>query len=129
MGQGCDSIPYRYAAAECRDYQSDKDKTCHDFGHERAKVEKLIKMVEEKKIRLEEARQRNNKAAIPDLEKAITDARNEVKGIQAKAAGKIQRCNECIAARKRIQRVFSEAKTKVQAETDPELLPYIPTLV
>ncbi len=129
QGKGCGSIPYPVARKECEDYQTDKDKTCKNFGNRKTEVQKLIKTVEEKTKSLEEARQRNNKWVIPDLETAIAKARKDITGIQADAAGMIQSCTECISARKRVQRVFSEVKTKVQAEKDEELQPYIPTLV
>jgi hypothetical protein len=129
QGTGCTTIPYPVYERECSNYQTEKNKLCHSYKHERSAVEKLLKRIEEKKKNLDEAKNRNNRAAIPDLEKAIAEARDEVNKKKADAAAKIQRCNECIAARKRVQRVFSEVKAKVLAETDEGVQPFIQPLV
>ena len=128
-GKGCTAIPYVTLETECHKYQIEKNNVCGNFTSEHREVQKMLNELEEDKRKLEQAKSRNYKDSIPALEKSIEQLRANMKRIKAKAASKIQGCNECIAARKRVQRVFGDAKTMLKGETDPELKPYAERLI
>jgi hypothetical protein len=131
--EGCEAIPFQYTQDECNGYQTQVKMKCHGrkFGSRRDEVERLIAKIEEKQRNLAEAKSHNNHEVIPNLEAAITKLRDKVKPIKADAAGNLYKANECLAARERVQRVFKDATTSVNAaaNADPELKPYASILV
>jgi septal ring factor EnvC (AmiA/AmiB activator) len=122
---GCEAIPYSSERSECKSEQDKKNTACKDLGCERPKVEKLLETLKEKRQNLADAKSRNNQAAIPDLEKAIKELEDALKARKAEAQRRVDRCEDCIEAREKVQKVFREVK----GESDPALKPYVDQLV
>jgi len=126
---GCDAIPYTSEWRDCGTRRDAKERSCKDFGCSRGEVEKLLERLKEKRQNLADAKSRNNEAAVPDLERAIATIEEDLKTRKDEAYRRIRTCDECIAARKAVQKLFADVKAMVQGEADPLLQPYIEKLV
>jgi chromosome segregation ATPase len=126
---GCQAIPYSSERSECEDQQRRKDSECKDFGCARSEVEKLLEKLKEKRQNLSDAKSRKNESAIQDLENTVKELEKDLKERKNIAEKRINRCKDCISARERVQRVFSDVKSRVQNESDIALKSYVDKLV
>ena len=126
---GCEAIPYSSERSDCNEQQRRKNSTCRDFGCSRDQVEQLLEKLKEKRQSLADARSRKNESVVADLEATVAELEGDLRDRKAKAEQKINRCNDCITARERVQRVFSDTIAKVKGESDSALQEYIRILV
>lgn len=126
---GCEAVPYSSERSDCKSRQSDKDALCRDFSCSRGDAEKLLEKYKDKKRSLEEARARKNESAVRDLENVVKEIDERLREQRSAAEGRIRRAEDCVSAREKVQRVFSEVKSKVKDERDPALKPFVEKLV
>jgi hypothetical protein len=128
---GCEAIPYQSERENCKDLQRSMKEICTNFSCDRDLAEKQIDKLKEKRKNLEDAKSRNNNSAIPDLERAIKELEDSLKELKYDAtAHRVSRCEDCISAREKIQRLFSDVRTKVKGESgDKDLNSYVDNLV
>jgi hypothetical protein len=127
--EGCEAIPYQSERSTCKDRSSDKDKICQGFTCDKADVTKDIETYKEKSKNLREAKERKDEQAVSNLEGIVKSLEEKLEGYKKLAKERIENGYDCLETRERVQRSFSDAKQMVQAETGPDLQPYIPDLV
>jgi hypothetical protein len=127
--KGCKAIPYQSERNTCKDRSNDKDLICQGFTCDKAEVVKDLETYKEKRKNLQDAKDRKDEQSARSLEETVKALEEKLEGHKRLAKERIENGLDCLEARERVQRSFSDAKQMVQAETDSALQPYIPDLV
>lgn len=127
--RGCEAVPYADERRECKDRSDEKEKYCTEFSCDKRGADKALETLKEKRESLENAKNRKDEQAIPNLERAIRELEDQLKERKYEAQRRITRCEECIRRRESVQDQFKRVKNMVKNETDKELQQYVSTLV
>lgn len=127
--EGCKAIPYQRERIECDNRSKAKDNTCKNFGCNRAEVEKIIDDLRDNMRKLQNAERYNDQQSIDSLTAKIQNLREKLEEQIRFARDRIGICEDCLAARENVQRIFSDVKKMVEEEKEPELQPFISVLV
>ncbi len=126
---GCEAIPYETERDECKTLSQEQRKTCKEFSCNRSDVEKTLQRYKVKTQNLRDAKDRNNQEAAESLEEEVNKLEDKLKEYKETANETVHECYDCLEAREKVQRAFSDASEKVSQETDPGAKQYVPKLL
>ncbi len=126
---GCEAIPYETEKRECNTAHQEQVRICREFSCNKGDVEKALQKFKDKTQSLQQAKTRNNQEAAENLEVAVKELEDKLKEYKEAAGETLHECYDCLEAREKVQRAFSDASEKVSRETDPGAKQYVPTLL
>lgn len=126
---GCKAIPYDYEQTKCEKLSEKQGQICKDYGCDKDTVQKTLQNYKEAKQNLSDARSRNNETGARDLEQKMKDLDAKLIVYRNSAAENVHGCFDCLEARERVQRMFSDMSERIKRETAPEIQQYIPVLL
>jgi hypothetical protein len=126
--EGCDAIPYQSERNLCKERSWDKDRVCTAYTCNKSDVDKDLANYKEALKNQQDAKDRKNEEGARALEKKVAELREKLEAHKRLASDRVEHAKDCLEARERVQRSFSDALQKVQQEKSPELQPYVATL-